>query len=151
MGSHGGGSLHGFLIGALIHLNPGPNSPLVFSRKALILVSAPTCLDAKQQPLTLLCNRLAITVAFRPDIARFLTGVSQINHPEGHRFPTWDLHLVLDGLAKTPLEPIHQLELHSLITKTVLLVAMTLAKKVSELGAISVNDTYVSSTGTRSC
>lgn len=66
----------------------------------------------------------------------FLKGVSQINPLTVHRFPTWDLHLVLDGLTKKPLELVHQADHQHLTLKTLLLASVTSARGVSELGAL---------------
>lgn len=44
-------------------------------------------------------------VASHPDVTRFLKGVSQVNPSVVHRFPSWDLQLVLDALTKPPFEP----------------------------------------------
>lgn len=78
-------------------------------------------------------------MASQPDVARFLKGVSQLNLPVIHRFPTWDMHLVLEGLAMPPFKSMHQIKLQGLNIKTVLLISMTSARRISELGALSVN------------
>ena len=49
----------------------------------------------------------------------------------------WDLTLVLEALCETPFEPLNQIPLKMLSLKTALLLALTTAKRVSDLGALS--------------
>ncbi|MGH0122087.1 UNVERIFIED_CONTAM: hypothetical protein FKN15_010501 [Acipenser sinensis] len=51
----------------------------------------------------------------------------------------WSLDVVLEALRKAQLEPIHSIELKYLSMKTAFLVAITSAKRVSELQALSVH------------
>ena len=53
--------------------------------------------------------------------------------------PAWDLAVVLDALSGPPFEPIESLELKLLTLKTLFLVAITTAKRVSDLRALSIN------------
>lgn len=53
-------------------------------------------------------------------------------------FPAWDLALVLDVLTRPPFEPLESVELKILSYKTILLVALTTAKRVSDIHALSV-------------
>ena len=54
--------------------------------------------------------------------------------------PRWDLAVVLDALSGPPFEPIESLELWLLTLKTLFLVAITMAKQVSDLRALSINE-----------
>ena len=54
-------------------------------------------------------------------------------------FPSWELAVVLEALCEPPFEPIESLELKFLGLKTLLLVALTTAKRVSDLQALSVS------------
>ena len=53
-------------------------------------------------------------------------------------FPSWDLAVVLESLCKPPFEPLESVDLRILSLKTVLLVALTTAKRVSDIQALSV-------------
>ncbi|XP_046730060.1 LOW QUALITY PROTEIN: uncharacterized protein LOC124401673 [Silurus meridionalis] len=53
--------------------------------------------------------------------------------------PQWDLSLVLEALSHHPFEPVDGVGLKFLSLKTVLLVALVTAKRVSELHALSVS------------
>ena len=52
--------------------------------------------------------------------------------------PQWDLVLVLRALSKAPFEPLDQVPLKVLSAKVALLLALTSAKRVSDLSALSV-------------
>ena len=60
--------------------------------------------------------------------------------PRAPRAPAWDLTMVLDALCMPPFEPLAQAELKWLSCKTAFLLAITSAKRVSELHALSVSD-----------
>ena len=53
--------------------------------------------------------------------------------------PSWDLSLVLDALCEPPFEPMDRLDLKFLTLKAVFLLAITTAKRVSDLHAFSVH------------
>ncbi len=53
--------------------------------------------------------------------------------------PHWDLSVVLNALLKVPFEPIDNIALKLLTFKMALLLALTTAKRVSELHALSVH------------
>ena len=61
--------------------------------------------------------------------------------------PSWDLSLVLDALCGPPFEPLEDLELRVLTFKTVFLLAITTAKRVSDLHALSVHSECLSFDG----
>lgn len=52
-------------------------------------------------------------------------------------FPSWDLSLVLQGLMKVPFEPLEDASLKVLTLKTILLLAVTSARGISEIQALS--------------
>ena len=54
-----------------------------------------------------------------------------------YKLPKWDLSLVLDSLLKAPYEPIAKASLRDLTLKTVFLLALASAKRVSELQGLS--------------
>ncbi|KAK7907217.1 hypothetical protein WMY93_015829 [Mugilogobius chulae] len=55
--------------------------------------------------------------------------------------PLWDLSVVLDALCHHPFEPLEAVALKYVALKTVLLLALTSAKRVSELQSFSVSPT----------
>merc|ERR1711867_300184 len=54
--------------------------------------------------------------------------------------PAWDLAVVLDALSRPPFEPLEGLSLKVLTLKTLFLVAITTAKRVSDLRALSISE-----------
>lgn len=72
-----------------------------------------------------------------PLIRRFLKGAASICPPQTHRFPTWKLNVVLNALTKSPFEPLAEVDLKWVRMKTVFLVAITSARRISELSALS--------------
>ena len=53
-------------------------------------------------------------------------------------FPSWGLVVVLDALCRQPFEPLGAVELKFPCLKTVLIVALTTSKRVSDIQALSV-------------
>lgn len=80
------------------------------------------------------------TVGSHHLVSLFLRGARRLHPPRAPRAPTWDLSLVLDALCRPPFEPIAQAELKWLSCKTSFLLAITSAKRVSELHALSVSE-----------
>lgn len=72
-------------------------------------------------------------------IRRFLRGVSIINLPVIYQCPNWDLNLVLNILTGTPFKPLATVPIRELMYKVLFLVAVTTARRVLELGALSTN------------
>jgi hypothetical protein len=70
------------------------------------------------------------------DVSDFLKGVFNVNPPTKILIPAWDLSLVLSVLAAPPFAPFSELDLKMLTFKTVFLVAITSARRVSELHAL---------------
>lgn len=60
-----------------------------------------------------------------------------LNPPQVHSFSTWKLNTVLNALTGGPFEPLPEVGLKWLRMKTIFLVAITLARRVSEIGALS--------------
>ena len=58
----------------------------------------------------------------------------------GAEGPPWDLVLVLGALVSPPYEPLEQAELKALSLKTLFLLALSSARRVGELHALSVGD-----------
>ncbi|XP_053126984.1 uncharacterized protein LOC128334322 [Hemicordylus capensis] len=78
--------------------------------------------------------------SLHPDIQRFLKGAVNLGPPPIHRFPSWDLNKVLNALTKTPFKPMWKVPLRLMSFKVLFLVAVTSARRVSELAALSVRD-----------
>lgn len=55
-----------------------------------------------------------------------------------HKYPTWDLSKVLQYLTGDPLEPLRSASLCFLTCKVAFVVVITLARRISELAALSV-------------
>uniref|UniRef100_A0A8D0L1J2 Core-binding (CB) domain-containing protein n=1 Tax=Sphenodon punctatus TaxID=8508 RepID=A0A8D0L1J2_SPHPU len=75
-------------------------------------------------------------------INQFLRAARNISPPVVHRCPSWSLSLVLDALTGPPFEPLKHVSLYMLSLKVVFLVAVTSARRVSELGALSMEENF---------
>ncbi|ETE67099.1 hypothetical protein L345_07119, partial [Ophiophagus hannah] len=58
-------------------------------------------------------------------------------YPTTLQFPSWDLQRALQALTRPPFEPLRSVSLHMLSIEVVFLVAITSARRVSELAALS--------------
>ncbi|XP_042300597.1 uncharacterized protein LOC121918648, partial [Sceloporus undulatus] len=87
---------------------------------------------------SILPHEQAATISHHPHIRRLLKGVSNRAPPTRHRFPSWDLHKILLALTVQPFEPLREASLKFLTLKTLILTALTSARRVSEIGALSV-------------
>ncbi|XP_026550410.1 uncharacterized protein LOC113432497, partial [Notechis scutatus] len=121
-----------------------PLSPSV----AQVLASLQDGLDKGLSPNTLRRQVSALStmvsgdssapLSHHPRIRAFLRGASNLRPPMVHRYPTWDLNKVLTALTKSPLEPLRETSLQYLTLKVVFLVAITSARRISEIAALSV-------------
>ena len=75
----------------------------------------------------------------QPLMRRFLQGVRRQRPVVHASSPQWDLPLVLEALVTEPFEPLELSSLKALSLKTALLLALTSAKRVCELTALSVH------------
>ncbi|XP_015675314.1 heparan sulfate 2-O-sulfotransferase 1 [Protobothrops mucrosquamatus] len=73
-----------------------------------------------------------------PLIRSFLKGAANTRPPTVHRYPSWDLPRVLRALTRPPFEPMRSCDLQHLAHKVAFLVAITSARRISELAALSV-------------
>ena len=78
------------------------------------------------------------TVGSHPLVSRYLKGVLRLRPPHATRVPSWDLPIVLEALCSPPFEPLEQADIRWLSVKTAFLLAITSAKRVGELHALSV-------------
>ena len=72
------------------------------------------------------------------EVSQFLRGVFRLRPPSKSLIPSWDPQLVLKALSMAPFEPLEEIPLKYLTWKTVFLVAVTSASRVSELQALDV-------------
>lgn len=73
-------------------------------------------------------------------VSLFLKGAQRLRPVRTARAPPWDLPLVLDALRRPPFEPMARAELKWVSWKTAFLLALSSAKRVGELHALSVSD-----------
>ncbi|XP_074872927.1 uncharacterized protein LOC142024640 isoform X2 [Carettochelys insculpta] len=76
------------------------------------------------------------TIFAHPMVTRFLKGQVNLYPPRKPLSPSWSLDLVLHTLSGPPFEPLATVPLRLLTLKTTFLLAITSARKVSELAAI---------------
>ena len=84
-----------------------------------------------------------VRVSEHPWVPPFMKGVKRLRARSKGLFPSWDLPVVLEGLCKPPFEPLESADLKFLTLKTVLLVALTTTKRVSDIKALSVSQEYL--------
>ena len=72
-----------------------------------------------------------------PLVRRFMRGANRARPVSRSLAPPWDVSLVLDALTREPFEPLDSVDLKFLSLKTALLLALTTAKRVSDLHALS--------------
>lgn len=95
-------------------------------------------------PSLVLPNFSGFQLLSHPHTKWFLWGAILKNPPMLHRFPSWNLHTVFSALIRLPFEPIQEIPLKWLRLKTIFLAALTSARRISELGALSVrSDLYI--------
>ncbi|CAC5395238.1 unnamed protein product [Mytilus coruscus] len=80
-------------------------------------------------------------ISINMDLRNLIKGL-YINPPIRQLAPNWDLPLVLLVLIKTPFEPLEEAELKYLTMKTVFIMALASAVRVSELHSFTINDKY---------
>ena len=92
---------------------------------------------------------LALSVFFQRPLAShslvraFIQGVVKINLPVKSPLCPLDLNLVLSVLQKKPVEPIRHIHLIILSKKLAFLIAISSARRVSELAALSCKEPYL--------
>ena len=79
------------------------------------------------------------TVGSHRLVTQFLKGARRLHPPRPPRVPSWDLDVVLDALCRPPFEPMARTDLKWLSYKTAFLLAITSAKRVGEIHALSVS------------
>lgn len=82
------------------------------------------------------------TLGRHPLIQCFLKGAASLSPPQIHRFPTWKLEVVLHALTKSPFEPLQDVGLKRVRLKTIFLVVITSARRISELEALACHPNW---------
>lgn len=81
-------------------------------------------------------------IANHPWIIRFLKSTKRLQLCIQIRSPFWDFSILFQSLCIVPLEPISEVPLRLLAQKSVLLVAITSARRLGKLAAFSVREPY---------
>ncbi|KAG8539574.1 hypothetical protein GDO81_020726 [Engystomops pustulosus] len=76
-------------------------------------------------------------------VRRFFRGLKKLKPTVMSPLPSWDLSIVLKHLCQEPFEPISDIPLHLLSWKTVFLVAICSARRISEIQAFSCKEPYL--------
>ncbi|KAK0143064.1 Sphingomyelin phosphodiesterase 4 [Merluccius polli] len=79
------------------------------------------------------------TASQHPLVCRFMKGARRLLPVSRPLVPPWDLAVVLEGLKGPPFEPLVGADLKHVSLKTVLLLALASAKRVSDIHALSVH------------
>lgn len=80
------------------------------------------------------------TVSLEKSLSDLIKGIFNSNPSIKPLLPNWDLPSVLWALTKHPFEPIESIDLKFLTWKTVFLVALASAARVSEIHALSIKE-----------
>ena len=80
-----------------------------------------------------------LTMGTQALVGCFLKGARRLCPPRGQLIPAWDLRVVLDALTEPRFEPLSGLGWELLSLKTIFLLAIASAKRVSELRVLSAH------------
>ncbi|XP_041429632.1 uncharacterized protein LOC121397238 [Xenopus laevis] len=101
---------------------------------------SPGSLKSQVSALSILFQR---KIANLPDVRTFLQGAIHMAPPYREPIPPWDLNLVLRALQGPPFEPLATIPLTWLTWKVVFLIAISSARRVSELSALSCQSPFL--------
>ena len=87
--------------------------------------------------------RSGINVGSDPIISELMKAFELQRPVQRSLLPKWDLGCVLVSLCKEPYEPLHKTSLLNLTRKTVFLLALATASRVSEIHAFSVDSEHL--------
>ncbi|XP_069609560.1 uncharacterized protein [Ranitomeya imitator] len=110
------------------------NSILEFLQNGLDMGLATSTLKVHVAALGALFN---FDLASNRWISRFIKAAGRSRPLPVKVVPQWDLNLVLKALTSPPFEPLHESTIKTLSLKTALLVALTSARRVSDLQVLS--------------
>ncbi|XP_068115737.1 uncharacterized protein [Hyperolius riggenbachi] len=75
-------------------------------------------------------------------VIRFFQALKRLKPIIRSRVPAWDLNTVLQGLCESPFEPLTEISDKFLTLKTAFLLAITSARRISELQSLSIKEPY---------
>lgn len=78
-----------------------------------------------------------------PLVVQFQRACLKLRPPRKPSFPVWDLSVVLEALSEDPFFPNENISLWDLTLKVSFLIAITSAKRVSEMQALMASDPYL--------
>lgn len=81
--------------------------------------------------------------ALNPLVVQFQKACLKLRPPRKPSFPTWDLSTVLEVLSGEPFFPLENTSLWDLTLKVSFLIAITSAKRVSEMQALLIKEPYL--------
>ncbi|KAI2653825.1 putative V-type proton ATPase subunit H 2 [Labeo rohita] len=87
------------------------------------------------------CHTLidGVSVGKHPLVVRFIRGARRLRLPTRATVPSWDLAIVLEGLAGTPFEPLESALDRFLTLKMFFLIAITSLKRIRDLQALATS------------
>uniref|UniRef100_A0A803J3K6 Reverse transcriptase domain-containing protein n=1 Tax=Xenopus tropicalis TaxID=8364 RepID=A0A803J3K6_XENTR len=107
---------------------------LEFLQKGLDLGLGVSSLKVQISSLSILFQK---PIASHPDVRTFIQAAGNIRPPYRQPIPPWNLNIILRALQEPPFEPMASISLKLLTWKTAFLVAISSARRVSEMGALS--------------
>ncbi|KAF7249285.1 NADH-quinone oxidoreductase subunit C/D [Varanus komodoensis] len=84
-----------------------------------------------------------LSVFSQPLVRRFIKGLQNLHPSIRPAMPTWSLSVVLQALTKPPFKPLATADLRLVSWKTAFLVAVTSARRASELCALRINPPFL--------
>ncbi|CAG2193950.1 unnamed protein product [Mytilus edulis] len=126
-------------------INPSTSTVPEIAEFLMFLHTVKNC-----KPITLAGYKSAIAlihsskdrISINKDLRNLIKGLYNINPPIRQLAPNWDLPYVLLMLTKTPFEPLEEAELKYFTLKTVFLLALASAARVSELHSFTIKDKH---------
>ncbi|KAI2649995.1 putative V-type proton ATPase subunit H 2 [Labeo rohita] len=87
------------------------------------------------------CHTLidGVSVGKHPLVVHFIRGVRRLRPPTRATVPSWDLAIVLEGLAGTPFEPLESAHDRFLTLKMFFLITITSLKRIWDLQALATS------------
>ncbi|XP_077110684.1 uncharacterized protein LOC143805654 [Ranitomeya variabilis] len=76
-------------------------------------------------------------------VTRFIRACERCTPVHVPRLPPWDLNLVLDSLSGPPFEPLYSIPLKNITYKVALLIALTSARRVGDIQALSIDPPFL--------
>lgn len=119
-----------------------PNISLIldFLQDGLDLGLSPNTLRVQVSALSALYDTSLSQVTW---VSRFLNAADRLRPRIKNLCPPWNLNWVLNALTAAPFEPLAEIPIRLLTLKTIFLVAITSARRVSELQALSIQDPFL--------